>query len=466
MPPDSPQSTNAEVGSSPSMLPALVLGLAAFLANFDVTAVVVALPAIARDLQLDIAGYAWVMDAYSLAFTASLLVAGALADRFGRRAAMLLGNLIFAAASVACALAWNGMSLNLARAVQGIGAAFVVTGGIALMATAYPQAGPRTQAFSWLGVMSGIAMALGPTLGGIVSSWFGWRWIFLANIPACALVAWGIPRLVGEANEASPRPLDFTGMTILTAALFVLIEALLHGRTSRVALVSGCGLALVLFALFAFQQRRRVQPIFDPAVFLRPAIVGIAVLLAAVSVGYWAMLVYLPPFLAAALGVGTGTGGIVMLAATLPMLLVPPLGGRILTVLGWRWHFTLALAIMTIGSAGFVVALSANAIPRQWLVISAMIVVGLGAALAHPQLSGAVVALVPAGQAGMASAVTIVMRQAGFAVGIAVLGMLLGAPEQAEAYVAPFAGAAAACGLGVLASLVLLPPKPRGADQH
>jgi MFS family permease len=206
--------------------------------------------------------------------------------------------------------------------------------------------------------------------------------------------------------------------------------------------------------------------IFDPVVFLRPVMVGIAVLLAAVSVGYWAMLVYLAPFLAAALGVSTGTGGIVMLAATLPMLCVPPLGGRIVIALGWRWHFALALAIMTIGSAGFVVALTANATPNQWLVILAMIVVGLGAALAHPQLSGAVVALVPAEQAGMASAVTIVMRQAGFAVGIAVLGALLGTPDQAAAYVAPFVAAAAACGLGVLASLVLLPPKPHGADLH
>jgi MFS family permease len=442
------------------MWPALALGLTAFLANFDVTAVVVALPAIARDLQLDIAGYAWVMNAYSLAFTASLLVAGALADRFGRRAAMLRGNLVFAAASVGCALARNGMSLNLARAVQGIGAAFVVTGGIALIATAYPQAGSRTRAFSWLGVMSGIAMALGPALGGIVSSWFGWRWIFLANVPVCALVGWGVPRLVGEANEASPRSLDLTGTAILTAALFVLIEALLDGRTSQVTLVGACGLAIALFALFVFQQRGRIQPIFDPLVFLRPAMMGIAVLLAAVSLGYWAMLVYLPPFLAAAFGVSADTGGIVMLAATLPMLFVPPLGGRIVTALGWRWHFALALAIMTIGSAGFVVALTANATPSQWLAILAMIAVGLGAALAHPQLSGAVVALVPAEQAGMASAVTIVLRQAGFAVGIAVLGALLSAPDQALAYVAPFLGAAAACGLGVLASLMLLPPKP------
>lgn len=131
------------------------------------------------------------------------------------------------------------------------------------------------------------------------------------------------------------------------------------------------------------------------------------------------------------------TGGIIMLAATLPMSFVPPLGGRIVTALGWRWHFALAFAIMTIGSAGFVVVLTANGTPYQWPVILAMIVVGLGAALAHPQLSGAVVALVPSEQAGMASAVTIVTRQAGFAVGIAAFGALPSSSDRAVAFFSP-----------------------------
>jgi len=446
------------------MWPALALGMAAFLTNFDVTAVIVALPAIARDLKLGIVDYAWVMDAYSLAFTGALLVAGALSDRYGRRKAMLLGNLVFAAASLACGLAWDGLSLSLARAIQGIAAAFVVTGGIALIATTYPQADARTRAFSWLGIMSGIAMALGPTLGGVISSWFGWRWIFLANIPACALVAWGVPRLVGDAREAIRRPLDIAGMVLLTGALFVLIEAMLHGRSAPTALWAGCGFAVLLLASFVLQQRRRPQPIFDPTIFLRPEMTGIAVLLASVSIGYWALLVYLPPFLAAALGLSADMGGMAILAATLPMLFVPPLGGRSVTALGWRWHFALALAIMTIGGAMFVVALTSGGPPQPWLIMGAMILSGIGAALAHPQLSGAVVALAPAEQAGMASAVTIVMRQAGFAIGIAVLGAFLGTTEQVDAYVWPFTCATTVCGFGILAAIILLPPKSGGAE--
>ena len=119
------------------MMPALLLGMAAFLTNFDVTAVVIALPTVARELGLDVAGYAWVMDAYSLAFTACLLFAGALADRYGRRRSMLVGNSIFALASLACGMAWDGPTLLVARALQGIGAAFIVTGGFALIARVY-----------------------------------------------------------------------------------------------------------------------------------------------------------------------------------------------------------------------------------------------------------------------------------------------------------------------------------------
>ena len=234
-------------GAAQSMTPALLLGMAGFLTNFDVTAVVIALPAVARELGLDVAGYAWVMDAYSLAFTACLLFAGALADRYGRRRALLVGNGIFALASLACGMAWDGPTLLVARALQGIGAAFIVTGGFALIASVYVQTRARTDAFALVGVMSGVAMAFGPTMGGLVSSWIGWRWIFLINLPVCALVAWGVPRLVAEAREAVPRPLDPLGVVYLRAycacrgaAAWPHVDVTYGGGSRAECDVSGC----------------------------------------------------------------------------------------------------------------------------------------------------------------------------------------------------------------------------------
>ena len=445
------------VRTAPSMMPALLLGLASFLTNFDVTAVVIALPAVAQELKFGVAGYAWVMDAYSLAFTACLLVAGALADRYGRRRALLFGNAIFALASLACAMAWDGPTLLVARAMQGIGSAFIVTGGLALIAGVYVQAKARTDAFALLGVMSGVAMATGPTIGGLVSSWIGWRWIFLVNLPICVLVAWGVPRLVAEMRETVPRPLDIVGVGLLTSALGALVEALLHGRTSSSHMAVGLALSAVFFTAFVMQQRRRVAPILDPAIFAQPAMIGIAILLCAVSVGYWAVLVYLPLFLAAAYGWSPEVAGTALLTATLPMLFLPPWGARLANRLGWRLHFAVALAILAAGDAAIAIALIHNgSSPPLMATFCGFAAIGVGVALAHPQLSGAAVSLVPPDLAGLASAVTVVMRQGGFAVGIAVLGAALRDQGSAFSYVWLFSVATVASAAGCVAALVLL----------
>lgn len=191
---------SSDVAHERSTLITFVLGLGAFLILFDVTAVVVAMPGIAGDLGFAIAGSAWVIDAYSLALTGALLASGALADRFGRRRAMLAGNVVFLLASIACGAATNGPLLLAARMLQGVGAAFLSTGAIALVAGAFPHQGQRARAFGTIGMISGVAMALGPTLGGLLAAWFGWRWIFYANIPFCLTLAFAVPRVVAETH--------------------------------------------------------------------------------------------------------------------------------------------------------------------------------------------------------------------------------------------------------------------------
>jgi MFS family permease len=183
---------------------------------------------------------------------------------------------------------------------------------------------------------------------------------------------------------------------------------------------------------------------------------GIATLLFAVSIGYWAVLVYLPLVFTGAFGWSSDTAGIALLAATLPMLLLPPLGSRLAGQLGWRHHFSVALAIMTAGNAIIAIGL---AMSGQTLapIICGMIAIGVGVALAHPQLSGAVVALVPGDQAGMASAVTVVMRQSGFAIGIAILGAVIHVDGASISYVWLFVAATVASMMGLAAALVFLP---------
>lgn len=434
--------------------PALALSFAGFLTQLDVTAVVVALPTIGDDLGFGLAAHAWTMDAYSLAFTGTLLAAGALADRYGRRRALLVGNLLFAVASLACGMAWDGPSLWAARAAQGFGAAFVITGSIALTASAYPDPADRARAFGLAGIVSGAAMAIGPTLGGVVAAWLGWRWIFLANLPFCLLAAWIVPRLVAEERAADARPLDPLGIALLTLALGLAIETLLAGRTS-IHLAAGASACLIIAALFVAQQRRRAQPVLDPALLTQPAMAAVALLLLTASIGYWAVLVYLPLFLTTAFGLSTAQAGVALLAATLPMVVLPPVAGHLATRCGWRALF--ACGLLTIAAGDIVLALR----PGWALALLGMAAIATGAALVQSQLSGAVVTLAPPAQAGMASALTIVMRQGGFALGIAALGGALGQEPSVSGYATMFGVAASSALVGAGSAFLLLPGRTR-----
>lgn len=447
----------ADQANTVSMLPAATLGMAAFLTQFDVTAVIIAMPAIAAELGLSVSGYARVMDAYSLSFTCALLVSGILADRYGRRRAVLGGNLLFAIASLGCGAAPDGPALWAARAFQGVGAAFVVTGGIALIANIYQEPEQRTRAFALLGVMSGIAMAIGPTIGGFVASSIGWRWIFFANLPACALVAVALPWLVEEARDSDRRSLDWLGAFLLSVALVALIEGLLQAREAPNRFIMSLLVSLAFALAFALQQRRLDQPILEPSIFMRSSMIGVAALLFAVSVGYWAVLVYLPLLFVDGFGLSSNWAGLILLTATLPMLMVPPFGGRLVLRLGWRQHFSISMATMALGNVALSLALVTD---DRWMfgfLAVGMGMTGVGAALAHPQLSGAIVALAPPDKAGKASALTVVMRQAGFAIGIAVLGVVLTNKAVLMSYLPLFVIAAVACLGGLVAARLLLP---------
>jgi MFS family permease len=440
----------------------LALGLGTFLVLFDVTSVVVATPAIVRDLGFAIAGAVWVVDAYSLAFAVTLLASGALADRFGRRRAMLSGNAVFLIASVACGLATTGPMLLASRTLQGVGAAFMVTGAISLVAGAFPHQGQRTRAFGVIGVISGVAMAMGPSFGGVLASWVGWRWIFFANIPFCLALALGVPRLVAETSDPHGRPLDPVGFVLLTVSLGLVIDSLLRRDGSievRAACIVGGGVAALLFVL---RQLSSSCPVLDPRIFATSAMAGVGALLLAIQFSYWAVLVYLPLFLNVRLMVSIEVAGMALLAATLPMLIVPMIGGRLVGPLGWRRFFVVAFATIAAGDALLAfAAVASNSATCFAASIAGMLAIGVGAALANPQMSSIALALAPPAQAGMASAVTLIVRQAGFAISVAALGSLVG--DFDKGFAPPFALAVFAALVAIVTALVLLPASSQSA---
>lgn len=438
------------------MAPAWVLALAVCLTQFDVTAAAVALPGIRAELGFSLGATAWVMDAYSLAFAGTLFAAGALADRFGRRRILLVGNGGFALASLLCGLAWDGPTLWTARALQGAAAAFFITGGLAAISLCYPASNTnnRARAFGIIGVTGGAAMALGPTLGGLIAAHAGWRWVFLINLPICALSEWAVRRVIAESRDEEGRPLDPAGVALLTLAIALPVQAILQDGSSLWRW-SGIALGLLCAAALGLQQKRRVRrnlrPMLEPALFLRRAPLGILAILFSLSVGYWAVLVWLPLWLQAAYGLSTEQTGLAMLAATLPMLVLPPLGVRLTQRFGWRANFTGSMALLGLGMAALALA-AVLKMNLPWS-LAAMMVAACGAGLSNAQVSGALVALAPADRAGMASALATVMRQAGYALGIALLGTV----SRVADYNVSFAVAAWAAIVGSVAAAVCLP---------
>lgn len=458
------QSSNAEVGFLSKLIgnaPILVISIAIFITTFDITAVIMVMPNIKSELSLDIGGFAWVMDAYSLTFTVFLMTAGVLADRYGRRRVLLFGNALFLVSSVFCGLADSQTGLLIARATQGVGAAFIVCGGLALIGHRYAERTERAKAFALLGSISGAAMALGPALGGLVANCLGWHWVFFINVPICVVVAFLIFRVVNESSDPMPRRLDVLGLLTLSLFLVSAVWTLLHGpRVGSFELSKPLALVILVaeFGAFVLAERFARQPIVDLSLFRSQVFMGTCLVPLALSVGYWAILIYLPLFLQERLGQSLERTSLLMLAVTLPMAILPLIGARMSLAFKPGPFFASGLAVVAVGCLMVAVG-SENA--SLALSLLGMAIAGAGAAVVHSQVSGAIVALVPREQAGAASAITIMLRQGGFALGIALLAVTLTAEQSSmigggQPYTILFIVAGLAAVVGAIGALLLI----------
>src|SRR4051794_19318993 len=244
-----------------------LLCIAQFMVVLDVTIVAIALPAIRRDLGFEPAGLQWVISAYTLTFGGGLLLAGRVADLYGRRRAFRAGLLLFAAASLACACAPSAWALVAARAVQGTGAALVAPSALALLMATEPEGAAWSRALAlWTAAAAG-GGASGWVLGGLISSGLGWPWVFAVNVPVCAAAAVLAGRLLPRAEGAGGGGLDLPGALTMTLGLAAVLLGL--SRTEDAGLAPATVVPLLigggLLAVFARIQRRAAQPLVPPA---------------------------------------------------------------------------------------------------------------------------------------------------------------------------------------------------------
>jgi len=394
-----------------------------FMLLLDITVVNVALPAVQLALHSTFADLQWVVDAYALTLAAFLLTAGVLGDMYGRRGMFAIGLVFFSIASLACGVATTPLILSLARGAQGIGGAIMFATSLALIAQAFAGK-ERGTAIGIYGAVVGGAVAIGPLVGGAITSGIGWRWIFFLNIPIGAVALVITLTKVENAKIPSARRIDWLGFTTFSASLFMLVFALVQGNAkgwgSRYITLLLIGSA-VLMVVFLVGEWRQKDPMLDLALFRRPAMVGVSLGSFTLSASIFAMFLYLTLYMQEILGYGAFQAGLRFLPLTLLAFIAAPIAGKLTVKIQTRYLMSLGLALVAIGCQ----LMTHTSATSSWLVLlPGFLVCGAGIGITNPVLASGSVSVVPPERSGMSTGTASTFRQVGIATGIAGLGAI------------------------------------------
>jgi EmrB/QacA subfamily drug resistance transporter len=451
----------------------LLVCTAAFMLLLDITIVGVALPSIQRDLDASLADLQWVTSAYALALAVLLLPAATLGDRLGRRRLFLVGLVIFTLGSLACALATTAVTLEVFRALQGVGGAVLFATATPLLRAEFSGAS-LARALGAFGATLGAASALGPLAGGILTDTLGWRFIFFVNLPiGVAAFVVAAARLRESRNPAGGRS-DWVGTALITVALTALMFGLIQGNTlgwGSLLIVGLFATAAVFLAAFAFYELRvAAAPMADLRLFRRRSFAATGFVAFAISATVIGTIPYLSLYLQNTLGYSPVQGGLRLLPMFLASFTVAFLTGRLIGRVPMRILLGVAMAAASAGLF-FMANLTATS---GWLVLlPGLILAGIGLGITSTSLASASLAGVEPARAGMAAGLTNTLRQVGTATGVAVFGGLYASRVTAVTFhgipapsgTAHRLAAAVASGAGTKVAAAV-PPHLRAAVTH
>ena len=403
-----------------------ILCVGVFMLLLDGTIVNIAIPDIMVAFKTGFSQVEWVMNAYLLVFAVLLITTGRLGDLYGRKLMFAVGLCLFTLSSLACGLAPATGWLIAFRALQGLGGAFMMPNTLSIIANVF-AAHERGKALGFWGGVSGFSLALGPSLGGLLVEAGSWRWIFFINVPIGVILLALTLRYVPESTDpTSVKQVDLLGVTVLTAALFALTFALIEGQkygwTS--GLILGLFVGAVLgFALFAWIERRQIQPLIDLSLFRNRTFTVTNFVALLLFFGMMGVFFLLPVFLEAILGYSAIKAGLVMTPLAAIVIVASPLSGALSDRVGPRW---LMFFGMLIAGLGFFLTRRVMVTHGSWeSLVVPFVVSGFGIGMVTPPSTSAVMGSVVAERAGQASGVLSSVRQIGSVLGIAVLGAVL-----------------------------------------
>lgn len=396
--------------------------LATFIAILDTTVVNLALHAIQADLHASLAALQWVVDAYNLAYASFILTGGALGDLFGRRRVFAAGIVLFTLGSVLCAVSPNATTLIVGRAIAGLGSALQLPSALAILAVAFPEARERAHAIALWGGFNGLALAIGPTAGGFLVDWFGWRSIFYLVLPfgiaVLALTYLG----VSESSNPEGRRLDFPGQLLAVAGLGLLaltfIEGPSHGWSSPWIRYSAFVCVACLVAFWKVERFRRGGllefEVFGNRMF-RAAFADATLM----TFGVYSLLFLFPLYLQGIRGDSAILTGIMLLPLSLTYFAVSPFAGRLLLAFGPRAAIATGMCMIGAGMFSLAPLTEASGYSRM---LPGLFAVGAGLGFITGPILTVAVSSLPHERSGMSSALVNVGRMVGATLGVAILG--------------------------------------------
>jgi len=401
----------------------LVISAAQLMIILDATVVNVAIPTIHHALHFSLTNLEWLITAYSLTFGGLLLFGGRTGDLYGRRKMFMVGVGLFALASLAGGFAQNDVWLIITRGLQGVGGAIAAPTALALIATNFPEGKERNRAMGVYASMSGAGGAIGLLLGGILTSYVSWRWIFFINVPIAAIVLFLAPRALNE-SETTSGHLDVPGAVTVTAGMLSLVYGISNASShswSSTSTIVFLGAAAVLLVAFAFIERRSKEPLMPLSIFKNRNRSGSYGMMLCIGIALFSMFYFLTQFLQNVQGWSAVKTGVGFLPMTLGIIVAATLTSRFIGRVGIRLPLIVGPGV-AVGGMLWLTRLTPTS--HYVEVLGPLVLIALGMGFAFVPLTLTAVSRVEAQEAGLASALLNTMQQVGGALGLAVLATI------------------------------------------
>lgn len=401
--------------------------LAAMMFGLEISSVPVILPTLDTQLGARFSDLQWVMNAYTLACTTVLMAVGAWLDRYGRKTLFLTSVTLFGLTSLACGLADSAPLLIVARALQGACGGAMLICQISILSRQFSDPVSRSKAFAWWGVVFGAGLGLGPVIGAGIVALSSWQWVFLVHVPLALLTAALGRAGVQSSRDAPAGKLDSLGIVLLALSVFGLTYLIIQGSQPEMSRATVCWAALatlLTFMVFLISQKLNPQPVIDFSVFRIRQFSGALLGSMGMNFSFWPLMIYLPIYVQTGMGLGGLEGGLLLLAYTLPTLLIPPLAERLMLTL--HPGVMIPAGMLAIG-AGLMVMATGVANP-QWLLAcmtAGCLLAGTGLGLTNTPVTNISTGSVPPARTGMASGMDMSARMISLAINIAVMGWIL-----------------------------------------